>query len=938
MVGLKVFRHFLDVISMCVLIALFFFVSAICLANGTSDPLSKEEREWLSKHNGKIRLAHDPNARPIDYLDENGEFKGLAADYVRLIEKRLNFKFDILKIKTWDEVVSRAKNREVDVLCTFTKNKDREKWMLFTEPYIIIKTVILTRNDFRGNLSLDNMKDKVVTFTKGWVIDDYLAKDYSKINKLPAVDADAAMNNLLTEKADVWITALTVASIKIEEQRVTNLRIAGETDLSFRLAFASRKDWPVLNSILKKGLAQISEKERNDIFNRWIYIRQQSVFQSKIFWIIVFSITGVSLLLILTVFFWNKTLKRIVDEKTEELEKERSLFRTIVDRLPIMITRYDPNANLLFLNSEFERKTGWNTKEIQDIDIMEKVYPDPEIRQKVFEYMQKASTEWREFSITSKTGQIIESEWSNIRLDDGTQVGIGIDISERKKAEEALRISHKRFLTVLDSIDATIYVSDMDTYEILFMNNFMINSFGRDLIGEKCWQAFRGETRPCSVCTNDKLVDENGNPKDVFIWQDQNPITGRWYINHDRAIEWTDGRLVRLQIATDITELKEMEKKYQQAQKMESIGQLAGGIAHDFNNILFPIMGFAQLSQDALPDDHPVQDNLSDILIGAKRASDLVKRILLFSRQKENKLKPATMQPIIRESYKLLRASIPANIEMMLDLYDGNDFVLCNDSELHEIILNLCTNAYHAIVEDYGKIILGLKKQTPPSKLNLAPGEYLCLSVKDTGVGIPAKIKNKIFEPYTTTKDIGKGSGLGLAVVYGIVQNHKGGIHVESDTENGTVFSIFFPITDQLETPKTEHDKKGEVYRGNEHILFVDDEESIVKLNVRVLEKAGYTVTAKTDSQEAFGFFKSHPDIIDLVITDMSMPGMVGSELSRKILEIKPDIPIIICSGYNEKLDQIESNDLKELTYLDKPLSVENLLKVVRQILDSSRQ
>jgi len=367
-------------ISTCALMLtiLFLLLPFGCMTQNTMDPLTKEERAWLSEHDGKIRLAHDPDARPVDYLDKEGNFKGLAADYVRRIEKRLDFKFDILEIKTWKEVLSKAKRKEVDVLCAFTKNRERQQWLLFTEPYLIIKTVILTRDDFKGNLSLDTIHDKKVTFTRGWVVDDYLKKNYSHLNVLPAVDADAAMNNLITEKADAWVTALTVASIKIEDQRVTNIRVAGETDLSFKLAIASRKDQPILNSILKKGLALISEDERSDIFNNWIHIRQESIVQSREFWIIVFVITGVAVFPVIIVFIWNKALKRKVDEKTAALEIELSerkqvqealrnseeRYRSLIETQTDLVCRFSSDGTFLFVNEVYAEFFNKSQKEL----------------------------------------------------------------------------------------------------------------------------------------------------------------------------------------------------------------------------------------------------------------------------------------------------------------------------------------------------------------------------------------------------------------------------------------------------------------------------------------------------------------------------------------------------------------------------------------------
>jgi CheY-like chemotaxis protein len=243
-------------------------------------------------------------------------------------------------------------------------------------------------------------------------------------------------------------------------------------------------------------------------------------------------------------------------------------------------------------------------------------------------------------------------------------------IIEQKKADESIRASHERFLTVLNSIDATIYVADIETYEIIFMNKNMIETFGKDLTGEKCWKVFRGGSEPCHDCTNEKLIDENGKPVGVVAWQGQNPITKKWHTNFDRAIKWTDGRWVRLEIATDITDFKKMEQELQQSRKMESIGTLAGGIAHDFNNILFPIVGHTEMLLEDVPEDSPFRASLDQINTGALRATKLVKQILTFARQDKDKLMQMKMQPVIKEALQLLRSTIPTTIEIKQKIFD----------------------------------------------------------------------------------------------------------------------------------------------------------------------------------------------------------------------------------------------------------------------------
>ena len=381
-------------------------------------------------------------------------------------------------------------------------------------------------------------------------------------------------------------------------------------------------------------------------------------------------------------------------------------------------------------------------------------------------------------------------------------------------------------------------------------------------------------------------------------------------------------------------EKERLELQLQQSRRLEAIGTLAGGIAHDFNNILYPIIGFTELSMEDLPENHPVKENLKDILQGAKRARDLVKQILSFSSQRQEEQSPLPIEPIIKEALKFLRATIPSSIEIEQEFHD-DIYVLCNAIEIHEIIINLCTNACHAMENKGGTLTVSLTKNAPEPNLNLPLGKYCCLTIGDTGTGIDPKIKNHIFDPYFTTKSLEQGSGLGLSVIHGIVKNYKGGITVESEPGKGTAIKIYLPMTSSDGIMDAIHEDETIHATGAEKILFVDDEVAIVKLGILMLERHGYQVTGKISSLDALALFKSDPYQFNLVITDMSMPLMDGTELAQKIMGIRPDMPVIICTGFSEHIDEIIASSLNIRAYIKKPILRVELTTVVREVLDS---
>jgi signal transduction histidine kinase/ActR/RegA family two-component response regulator len=398
-------------------------------------------------------------------------------------------------------------------------------------------------------------------------------------------------------------------------------------------------------------------------------------------------------------------------------------------------------------------------------------------------------------------------------------------------------------------------------------------------------------------------------------------------------------KILRRKIEERTRELARSERQLQQIDKIQAIGTLAGGIAHDFNNILFPISGYTEMSIEDAPEDSELRKNLEKVLKATGRARDLVDQILTFSRQSSQEYKPLRIQPIIKEAFKLLRATLPTTIEIVHDIDSRCGATTGNPTQIHQVIMNLCTNAFHAMQDKGGRLEVKLSQVDIGAddildKMGMAPGRYLRLEVIDTGQGMEPAVLSRIFEPYFTTKDPGKGTGLGLSVTHGIVKSHGGDIKVYSEPGKGTTFQVYFPLIEHVVT-RTQSVSTEIAARGSEHILLIDDEIQIVQMEQQMLQRLGYSVTIRTSSMDALETFARQPHKFDLIITDMTMPDMTGIDLAPQLLKIRPDIPIILSSGFSEVIteEKVKASGIRE--FIQKPMAINDLAMTMRKILDN---
>jgi PAS domain S-box-containing protein len=633
----------------------------------------------------------------------------------------------------------------------------------------------------------------------------------------------------------------------------------------------------------------------------------------------------------------------------ETLRESEERFRYLTESSPLGVFQTDKDGSVLYLNNKWLAITGMSLQEALGFGWTQALHPEdrPQILAEWARCLEEKRGYDGEFRFVRPFGDI---RWVHTRTspvfspagDIISHVGVNEDITDRKQAEEALKESEEKYRQLFEMESDAIFLVRKGDGQIL-----EVNTAGLKLYGFKREELLK-------MKNTDLSAEPDVTQKATMEQKRKIPI--RYHRKNDGTVfpveitashlTW-QGQEVHIAAIRDITIRIEAEKekvKYEeqlrQSHKMEAIGTLAGGIAHDFNNMLGIILGNTELAMDDVPEWNPARLNLEEVKTASLRAKDVVRQLLSFARKTEQERKPVKINPIVTGALKLLRSSIPTSIEIRSNSPKESQIVIADPTQINQIMINLCTNASHAMEEDGGVLEISLDSitldESTAQSFELSPGRYVKLTVNDNGHGIDPEIKDRIFDPYFTTREVGKGSGMGLAVVHGIVMNHNGAITVDSDVGKGTIFNVFLPIVRREPVPEITIDE--DLPTGKERILFVDDEESIVNMGSQRLERLGYKVESTTSPLEALDLFRSKPDRFDLVITDLTMPKMTGDKLVKEILNIRPEMPITICTGFSEKMDGEKAREIGAAGYLEKPHDKRSLAKMVRKVLDGKKE
>lgn len=911
----------------------------------------------LSKDNEGQRqlvVASSNNFPPINLLNDSGELTGFAKDLMAAVAKSSDVEVRHIHSSVWTEVLKWLEEGKADLIHDTGFTPERESYLDFTVPIIEMPESIFVREKQFNIKNFAALKGKKVACVNQHITHIYLQrfKDFDcYLVNTPAEGLIALING----NAEAFIYPEQIILYLAQQLGLDHkVKIVGEPVRVLSWSMTVKKGNTELLVQLNRGIKAVKASgEYQRIYNKWFGKRLFSGYTQKEVYTITTVAVVLAILVVITIglMIYSRSMRKA----NRALSESETKYRTLADKLPESIFLKDTNSVYIFCNQQFAESLGIKPTEIAgktDFDF----FPDSASGYREGDRKVLESGETIEFIENyEEEGRIkyINTIKTPVYNDEGKLTGVlGIfwDITEQRNLQDKLSATVTEYNAITATVPDVMYKLDREG-RLTWWNSTLEkvtglkpeqlqNLYGPRLIAEQdqdrvthaIQQAFEHGYAEVEA----RLQTVNGEPP--------------YYFNGARILD-DNGKLLGLAgSGRDMSKQKEAEEQQEmlqqqlhQAQKMESIGQLTGGIAHDFNNMLTSILGYGALSLNGLEQDFDkdkLQTYLSEIIRSGERARDLVAQMLTFSRVHKGEERPVEIGDFIDQLISMLRPMIPTTIELKTIVDSHLPIVSIDPVMIQQVLINLCINARDAM-EGQGTITVSttrsqIQRQICDSCHSEFSGDYIQLTVTDTGQGIEPQDISRIFEPFMTTKEVGKGTGMGLAMVHGTTHEHLGHIGVTSQPGN-TSITIYLPASNVVshKPDKEESQDKTTLHydSGKHHILVVDDEVSLVQLQKEMLSMHGYQVTAHHNALEALQAFVNNPDHYDLLITDQTMPDMSGGELAKKMLTIRPELPIVLCTGYSDQINEESAKQIGIQVFLKKPVNSQTLIKMVQQIL-----
>ncbi len=898
--------------------------------------------------------------RPMTFM-ENGEPKGLFIDLLTHVARQegwtLTYAYD-----SWETVFDRLEKGDIDLLPAVGWSEARAGRIDYTQKSLLVNWGQVYVGSHLDVDSIEDLRGKRIAIQPNDIhgqhfsgLMETLGIDYTRVFIADYRDIFEALDH---GKVHAGVVNKVFASVNEGAFKVRSTPIVFNP---IQIRYAVPKGDPAgLLPAMDRHLAGLMETQGSlyqRVMEKWFGHGKLSMLPAwlKEAVLLVISLGLFSLFIILL-------LRNQVAAKTMELQETNAVLRESEQKLRLHLEstlsvpwEYDlKNQVFSYIGPQAGEVFGYPPESWSDLASWKrKLHPDD--RSWAPGYCIRETLKGRDYEVACRLltpdNRVVWAQGvvTVVTGPDGPErlIGFTRDITESKLAEETLQKSEKRYRQLVENIAELVWEVDGEgLFTYVSPNALDICGIEPDeLIGKS----------PYTIMP----VGEMDRIEDILV---KNNDVGDTVLKLTHKVLHKEGRCLHFETtgmpfsapngdllgfrgtSIDMTERRKvdaekmrLETKLQQAQKMETIGTLAGGIAHDFNNLLFPILGHTEMVRDDLPDGSPIKGSLNEIHSAAIRARDLVRQILTFSRQDSHEVRPMKIQPVLKEGLKLIRSTIPATIEINFAIDEACGFIEADSTQIHQVVMNLTTNAYHAMEEEGGVMTVALKEVQVTAhdtiSPGMVPGGYVRLTVADTGLGMSHQQKEKIFEPFFTTKEGGKGTGMGLSVVHGIVKSLKGGIQVSTELHKGTEIHVYFPVAAPLASDLKPQPKET-IPGGAERILLVDDEETIVDIERQMLERMGYQVATFTSSKDALTQFQADPGAFDLVISDLNMPTLRGDQLAAEIIKIRPGIPILMCTGFSDKITEEKAAARGIKDFLMKPVVMTDLGKKIREVLE----